>query len=439
MDADGRLWYPYTQMRGLAPPLEIVRGFGAWLEAADGRRYLDAISSWWVTLHGHAEPRIAAAIAAQARQLEQVILAGCTHPAAEALAERLLAVVPAGLQHVFYSDDGSTAVEVALKMAVQCWQQRGQPERSEFIALEHAYHGDTVGAMSVSARSPFTAAFDAWLLPVGRAHTSYCYRCPVGRRRESCSIECLASLERQLEERQGRVAAVIVEPLLQGAGGMIVQPPEFLRGVRRLCDRHQALLIADEVLTGFGRTGSMFACEQAGVSPDILCLSKGLTGGFLPLAATLCRDEVYAPFLSDDRRRTLFHGHSYTGNPLGCAAALASLDIFASEPVFERIAAIAAGHARRLERLRAHPQVGDTRQAGTVAALELRRGAGAESEAYLDAAGPRIQRFALAHGVLLRPLGRVVYVLPPYAISAGELDRIWDVIEASLNELQDAS
>jgi len=428
-----RVWYPYTQMLGLEPPLEIVRGEGAWLYAADGRRYLDAISSWWVTLHGHAEPRIARAIAEQAGRLEQVILAGCTHPAAEELAHRLVARAPAGLTRVFYSDDGSTAVEVALKMAVQYWQQRGFPQRRRIVALEHAYHGDTLGAMAVSARSTFTAAFDAMLFGVGRAHSAYCYRCPVGLKRESCRIECLGSLQRMLEEDGEHIAAVIVEPLLQGAGGMIVHPPEFLRGVRELCDRYGALLIADEVLTGFGRTGTFFACEQAGVAPDLMCLSKGLTAGFLPLAATLCREEVYAAFLDRDRRRTLFHGHSFTGNPLGCAAALASLDLFDDEPVFERIAALAQRQRQRLDRLRTHPRlgamIGDARQAGTIAAIELSDGG---ETGYLAEVGPRIQRFCREQGVLVRPLGTIVYVLPPFCTTPGELDMAWDVIETAL-------
>ncbi len=429
--ADTRVWYPYTQMRGLEPPLEMVRGEGAWLEARDGRRYLDAISSWWVTLHGHAHPRIAAAVARQAAQLEQVILAGCTHPGAERLAERLLAVAPPGLAHVFYSDDGSTAVEVALKMALQSAQQRGEGQRRTIVAMEHAYHGDTLGAMAVSAPSAFTAAFADLLFPAARVPTAYCHRCPVGKQRASCAIDCLAPLERLLEREGEQVAAVIVEPLLQGAGGMIVQPPEFLAGMRKLCDRHGALLIADEVLTGFGRTGTMFACEQAGVTPDILCLSKGLTGGFLPLAATLCTEAVYAAFLAEDRRRTLFHGHSFTGNALGCAAALASLEVFATEPVMARIAAIAATHTRRLARLRGHARVADARQAGTVAALEL-----AEREpGYLAAVGPRLRDHCLRQGVLLRPLGHIVYVLPPYCIQPEELEWVWDVIEAGLESV----
>lgn len=410
----GRIWFPYTQMQGLAAPLEIVRGEGVWLYARDGSRTLDAISSWWVTLHGHAEPRIAEAIARQARTLEQVILADYTHPLAEELADKLVAIAPAGLNHVFYSDDGSTAVEVALKMALQCWQQRGQPQRRRIVALENAYHGDTLAAMSVSEATAFTAPFKEWMFPV-----------------ERISAERPEPLAELLADHGHEIAALIVEPLLQGVGGMRVQTPEFLRSVRQLCTQHQVLLIADEVLTGFGRTGTMFACEQAPIVPDILCLSKGLTGGALPLAATLCTDAVFEAFLSDDRERTLFHGHSYTGNPLGCAAALASLEIFRIEPVMQRIAAIATTHTRALERLRTHPRVAAVRQAGTVAAIELRD----DGRGYLSEAGLHLRRHYEKESVLLRPLGPVVYVLPPYRIQPSELEWVWDVIADSLETL----
>jgi len=427
-DRDRRvLWHPYTQMQGAPPPIAIARAAGATLYDTDGRPYLDAISSWWVTLHGHAHPHIAAAIARQAGELEQVIFAGFTHRPAVELAERLLPLLPGGMERLFFSDNGSTAVEVALKMAVQFWSNRGRPERSGFIALDHAYHGDTLGAMAVSDRSPFTRAFEPLLVPVQRTHTAYCHRCPVGRTRATCAIECLGRLESQLAAHAATTAAVIVEPLLQGAGGMIVQPREFLQGVARLCRAYDVLLIADEVLTGFGRTGTLFACQQADVRPDILCLAKGLTAGFLPMAATACSGAVYAAFLSDDRARTFFHGHSFTANPLGCAAALASLEVFAREPVMERIAALGAQQARRAAALRAHPRVADVRTIGTVAALELHDDGG-----YLAPVGPRLQRFALDRGVLLRPLGAVVYVLPPYCMTAAELDQVWDVLGAGL-------
>jgi adenosylmethionine-8-amino-7-oxononanoate aminotransferase len=422
------IWHPYTHPTLDPAPVPIRRAEGAYLYAEDGQRFIDAISSWWVTLHGHAHPRIAAAIAEQAQKLEQVIYAGFTHDKAEELAARLREALPSSLTHLFFSDDGSTAVEAALKMAVQFWQNRGQPQKRRIIALEHAYHGDTVGAMSVSAESSFTAAFRELLFPVLRAHSAYCFRCPVGKRRDACSIDCAESLEQLLETHSGEVAAVIVEPLLQGAGGMIVHPAEFLQRVREITRRYDVLLIADEVLTSFGRCGRMFACEIAEVEPDLMCLSKGLTGGFLPLGATLATARVFEAFCAPDRHRTFFHGHSYTGNPLACAAAVANLEIFRTEPVFERIAAIEQTHREHLARLKDHPAVGDARMIGTVAALELR----AEDPGYLSALKPRLYDFYLQKGVLLRPLGNVVYILPPYAITRDELQYVYEVIEESL-------
>jgi adenosylmethionine-8-amino-7-oxononanoate aminotransferase len=426
-----RIWHPFTQAALDPPPLPIARGEGAYLIRPDGSRIVDAISSWWVNLHGHAHPRIAAAIAAQAKTLEQVIFAGFTHEPAEELARRLAKWLPPELKHLFFSDDGSTAVEVALKLATQYWSNLGRPEKREIVALEHGYHGDTVGAMSVSDDSPFTEPFRAMRFNVHRVHSAYCYRCPVGLKRESCHIECAASIEKLLAERGEQIAAVIVEPLLQGAGGMIVHPVEFLQKIRALCTRHDVLLIADEVLTGFGRTGKMFASQHAGIAPDLMCLSKGLTGGFLPMALTLCTDRVEAAFRSEDRRHTFFHGHSYTANPLACAAACASLQIFEDEPVFERITTIAGIHAERLAQIRRHPAVGDVRQIGTVAAIELR----ADDAGYLSDLRPRLYKFFLDRGVLLRPLGNVVYVLPPYVISPEELHRVHGVIAEAVQTL----
>src|ERR1700732_3127748 len=368
---DLHLWHPFTHEGADPAPLRIRRGEGVFLETEDGRRILDAISSWWVNLHGHSHPAIAAAIAAQAARLEHVFFAGFSHEPAEELASRLGKIVPAGLRHIFFSDDGSTAVEVALKLAVQFWRNCGQPGKHRIVALENAYHGDTAGAMSVSDDSPFTAAFDSLRIPVLRTHSAYCAHCPVGLTRATCKIDCLNKLERLLSEQGHEIAAVIVEPLLQGAGGVIGHPEEFLSGVRRLTAAHDVLLIADEVLTGFGRTGRMFACERAAVSPDLMCVAKGLTGGFLPLAATFATDRVHDAFVGGDRMRAFFHGHSYTANPIACAAANASLRIFESEPVFERIATIEKVHAARLPAFAAHPAVADVRYIGTVAAIEL--------------------------------------------------------------------
>lgn len=425
-----QIWHPFTQEALEAPPLEVRRAEGVYLYTEDGRQILDGISSWWVNLHGHAHPGVARAIAEQAERMEHVVFAGCTHEPAERLTAELGKVTPRGLSRVFFSDNGSTAVEVALKMALQFWKNRGQP-RFRFIALDHAYHGDTAGAMSVSADSPFTEAFQSMRFDVDHAHSAYCYRCPVGQKRESCGIECLNSIRHILEAHPDETAAVIVEPLLQGAGGMIMHPVEFLQGIRKLTEEHGTLLIADEVLTGFGRTGRMFASEMAGISPDIMCISKGLTGGFLPFAATLATDEVYAPFHAPDRMRTFFHGHSYAGNPLGCAAALASLEVFRNEPVFERIETISRIHAERLPAFLAHPRIGDARALGTVAALELET----DDAGYLSEVRPALYRFFIDHGVLLRPLGNVIYILPPYVITPEELHGIYDVIGNAIDQV----
>jgi adenosylmethionine-8-amino-7-oxononanoate aminotransferase len=432
VDVDAlRIWHPFTRGGRDVELPRIVRGEGAYLFTDDGRRILDAISSWWVNLHGHAHPRIANAIAEQARKLEHVLLAGFVHEPVERLAEELRRVVPAELKNVFFSDDGSTAVEVALKIAIQCWRNVGRPEKNEIAALEHGYHGDTVGAMSVSDNSPFTAAFAGMRFPVHRVHSAYCYRCPVGLKRETCNIECADSLEKLLRERGDKIAALIVEPLLQGASGMIVHPVEFLQRVRKITQQYDVLLIADEVLTGFGRSGAMFACELAGISPDMMCVSKGITGGFLPLGATLVTGKIFEAFGGDDPARTFWHGHSYTGNPIACAAAVSNLEIFRTEPVFERIAGIAAIHAERLPKFSRNAAVGDVRTIGTVAAIELR----AADAGYLSDLRPKLYEYLLKRDILLRPLGNVIYILPPYCIEAEDLHRVYDVIEEAIGSV----
>ena len=417
------VWHPYTQMQTAPPPIPIASAKGVYLYTEDGRRILDGVSSWWVNIHGHSHPKLNEALAAQAREVEHVIFAGFTHGPAVELAERLTEVLPASLTRIFYSDNGSTAVEAALKMARQYWVNRGEPERQTFIALRFAYHGDTVGAMSVSDDSVFTHAFAPFLLRVARAHAPYCYRCPLDLERATCQIDCLGDLERLLREEDGRAAAVIVEPMLQAAGGMIVWPREFLAGVRRLCDRFNTLMIADEVLTGFGRTGRMFACEHGPVDPDILCLSKALTGGYLPLAVTAATDRVYEAFLSDDRAKTFFHGHSYTANPLGCAVGLASLDLFRTDGTLARVQSLEQRLRSGLEPLRGLPNVGDVRVIGGVGIVELV--ADKQSKAaggYLADIGPKLYREFLGRGLLLRPLGNVLYFMPPYVITDSETD-----------------
>jgi adenosylmethionine-8-amino-7-oxononanoate aminotransferase len=410
------VWHPYTQHCDAPPPLFITRATGAYLYDQRGRRIFDAISSWWVTLHGHAHPAIAAAVARQASVLEQVIFAGITHEPAVRLAEALVSLLPDGLSRVFYSDDGSTAVEVALKMALQYWEGRGE-RRTLVAALEHAYHGDTFGAMAVSARGVFTAPFERHLFEVARLPDP-----------SEDAGATLAALDRLLDARGAELAAVMVEPLLLGAGGMRMWDAATLQAIRARTAAARVLLIADEVLTGFGRTGPTFACEGAAVAPDIVCLSKGLTGGFLPLGATVAREEIFAAFSSPDPRRTLFHGHSYTANPIACAAALASIALLDEASTRAR-QAIEATHRVRLARFAAHPRVRKPRVLGTVAALDLDG-----TPDYLHATGRSLGHYALERGVLLRPLGNVVYLLPPYCATADDLGCAYDVIEAFLDE-----
>jgi adenosylmethionine---8-amino-7-oxononanoate aminotransferase len=426
-----QIWHPFTNGALDPAPLMVRQAEGVYLHLADGGKIIDAISSWWVNLHGHANPRITAAIAEQGKKLEHVILAGFTHEAAEELAERLSKWLPGELSHLFFSDDGSTAVEVALKLAIQHFVNLSRPEKTEIVALAHGYHGDTAGAMSVSDESPFTQPFQSMRYAVHRVHSAYCYRCPVGLKRESCHIDCVEQLERLLEGRSERIAAVIVEPLLQGAGGMIVHPVEFLQKVRALCTKHDVLLIADEVLTGFGRTGKMFACDSANVVPDLMCVSKGITGGFLTMGVTLCTDRVHSVFCSENRLHTFYHGHSYTGNALACAAANENLRIFEDEPVFDRIATIAKIHGERLRDLREMYQVADVRQIGAIGAMEFL----ADDAGYLSALRPKLYGFFLERGVLLRPLGNVVYVMPPYVIEPDELHHVYDVIVEAIETL----
>ncbi len=426
------VWHPFTQMLTAPPPLPVERAEGVYLYTVDGRKILDGISSWWVNTHGHSHPRLNRALEGQAAKLQQVIFAGFTHEKAARLAADLVEVTPRGLGHVFYSDDGSTSVEVALKMATQYWQMRGERRRDLFVALEHAFHGDTFGAMAAGGIPAFHEAFRPLLFEVCRAPAPYSYAFDRGVDPQACEAHCRKALEEILRRDAERVAAVIIEPMLQGAGGMIVWPPAYLRAVRQLCDEYGVLLIADEVFTGFGRTGKLFACEHGPVEPDILCVSKALTGGYLPLAATLSTDAVYEAFLSEDRGKTFFHGHSFTGNALSCAVALENLAIFKDEKPLERIAELEELFGHRLERLRAIPGVGEARGIGLLAAVELetREGGG-----YLDDVGPRLADEFLRRDILLRPLGNVLYFLPPYVITDEEAHSVFDAIEEVLAEL----
>ena len=388
----------------------VDRGEGAWLETEHGR-LLDAISSWWVITHGHRHPRIIDAIKAQADQLDQVIFAGFTHQPAEDLARGLIAIAPPGLSHVFYSDSGSTAVEVALKMALGFWKNHGSP-RSRVIALEHAYHGDTVGTMSAGARGVFNAAYEPLLYDVARLPF------PTGR-----GCDTLAALEEAAKD----AAALIVEPLILGSGGMHIYSAELLAKMKNICERHGTLFIADEVMTGFGRTGTLFACEQAGITPDIICLAKGLTGGSLPLAATLCTPQIFDAHYSTDRSRTFFHSSSFTANPIACAAARANLQVWREEPVRERIVGLGEMQEQRLAQFTGDARFQNVRRLGTIAALDLK----VADPGYLAGLGPELTAFFHARGILLRPLGNTIYVMPPYCVTGAELDLVYDAIGAA--------
>ncbi len=406
------VWHPFTQHATEPVPPLIARTEGAYVETADGKRILDAISSWWVITHGHRHPKIVEAIRNATETLDQVIFAGLTHEPAEQLASALVEMAPAGLDWVFYSDSGSTSVEVALKMALGFHRNNGQA-RSRLIVMEHSYHGDTIGTMSVGARGVFNAAYDPLLFEVDTIP----FPAP-GRER--------ATLDRfEALTRDSKAAAFIVEPLVLGAGGMLMYPARVLTELKRIAERSGTLLIADEVMTGWGRTGTTFACEQAGISPDILCTSKGLTGGSMPLAATLATDAIFQAHFSTDRAKTFFHSSSYTANPIACAAALANVALWRDEPVAERVAALSRMQADKLARFRNDERFENLRTTGTIAALDLRVG----KAGYLAEVGPKLRAFFLERGLLVRPLGNVIYVLPPYCVTSGELDRLYDAVD----------
>lgn len=405
------VWHPFHQ-HGLGEAIPLVtHAEGAALFTAEGRRVIDAISSWWVTTHGHCHPRIMAAIRAQSERLDQLIFAGWTHQPAEDLARELVRILPRPLDHVFFSDSGSTSVEVALKMALGFFAHRGQPQR-RILVLEHSYHGDTIGGMSVGARGVFNRAYAPLLFDVETIPF------PVAGD-EQVTLDAL-----EQACARGDAAAFIVEPLLLGAGGMLIYPAHVLAGMRQICAAHGVLFIADEVMTAWGRTGTLLACEQAGVVPDILCLSKGLTGGSLPLAATMATPAIYAAHYSTDRSKQFFHSSSYTANPISCAAANANLAIWRKEPVAERIRLLKQRQADGLANLAAHPRIANPRQLGTVIALDVTTPEGG----YLSTLGPALKNAFAARDVLLRPLGNTIYVMPPYCIDQADLDAVYTAI-----------
>ncbi|HBX56425.1 adenosylmethionine--8-amino-7-oxononanoate transaminase [Pseudomonas sp. UBA2684] len=431
------LWHPCTQMKDheQLPLVPIKRGEGVWLEDFDGKRYLDAVSSWWVNVFGHANPRINQRIKDQVDQLEHVILAGFSHAPVIELSERLVKLTPAGLDRVFYADNGSSCIEVALKMSFHYWLNVGQPEKKRFVTLSNSYHGETVAAMSVGDVALFTDTYKALLLDTLKVPSPDCYFRPEGVSWEAHSRTMFAHMEQTLAEHAHEVAAVIVEPLIQGAGGMRMYHPIYLTLLREACDRYGVHLILDEIAVGFGRSGTMFACEQAGITPDFLCLSKALTGGYLPLAACLTTNQVYQAFYAEyDSLRAFLHSHSYTGNPLACAAALATLDIFEQDNVIEANKALAARMASATAHLVEHPHVAEVRQTGMALAIEMVQDKASKTAyPWQERRGLKVYQHALERGALLRPLGSVVYFLPPYVISPEQIDFLAEVASEGID------
>lgn len=437
------IWHPFTQMREweTSEPPVIVRGEGCWLIDSEGNRLLDGVGSLWTNVHGHAVPEINAAIKDQLDRIEHSTLLGLTNDKAALLAKRLADLAPTGLTRVFYSDNGSTAVEIGIKMAFQYWQHRGRPEKQRFISFKNAYHGDTLGAVSVGGIDTFHAVFRPLLFRTIQAPSPYCYRCEIcaDSDHSRCNSQCLKELERIMEAHAGETAGLVIEPLVQGAGGMIVQPPGFLKRVRELCSRYEILMVADEVAVGFGRTGTMFACQREAVTPDIMALSKGITGGYLPLAATLATEEVYSAFLGEySELKTFFHGHTFTGNPLGCAAALASLGLFESTQLLDSLPQKIAYLGSRLTELSHRPHVGDVRQSGMIGGIELVRVKDSrEPYAWEERVGVQVCLEARKHGLFLRPLGNTIVVFPPLVISLDELAYLMNGIEQSIRSVCD--
>jgi adenosylmethionine---8-amino-7-oxononanoate aminotransferase len=435
------VWHPFTPMQTYAAetPLIIQRAEGCLLIDLDGRRYIDGVSSLWCNVHGHQIPELDAAVRQQLDRVAHSTLLGLSNVPAIKLARKLVELAPPGLTHVFFSDDGATAVEVALKIAFQYWQQRPdpRPRKTKYLALGAAYHGDTLGDVSVGGVEHFHAMFAPLLFSPLRAPSPYCYRCPLGLERSHCRIDCVEVLADLVRTHHEELAAVIVEPLVQGAGGMIVAPEGFLRRVREVTADHGVLLIADEVAVGFGKTGTLFACEQERVSPDFLCVAKGLTGGYLPLAATLTTDEIYRAFLGrPEEGKTLYHGHTYTGNPLGAAVALANLELIEQRDLIAAVRAKSELLRRHLDRIAALPCVGDVRQKGLMVGIELvaDRATKQPYPGHLRM-GHAVCRRARAHGAIIRPLGDVIVIMPPLAIEPELLERLGEIAYHSICEV----
>ena len=424
------VWHPYTQMKDCLdlPPILIDRAKGMKLYDDKGRFYYDTISSWWCNVHGHNHPAIKRAIKRQLDSLEHVLFAGFTHRGAILLAEKLIAVTPKTLTKVFFTDNGSTAVETALKLSFQYWQNRGEKRKRRFASLDYGYHGDTIGAMSVGGVDLFNEVFSPLFFDSYKVPSPYCYRCPVKKERSACGIDCIRPLKALLKKRHKEIAALILEPIVMAAGGMIVYPAEYLKKAASLAREYDVHLILDEVATGFGRTGRMFACEHAGVEPDFMCLSKGLTSGFLPMAATLTTEEIYRAFCADyAKKKTFYHGHTYAANPVACAAALASIRIFEEEKTLDRVKEVMPVFHRGLERFRGFPIVGDIRYIGMIGCMELVKNRRTGKEFGLDERiGLEIYKEGLKKNLILRPLGNITYFFLPLCVKRKEVSCVME-------------
>jgi len=433
------IWHPCSQMKDYEdfPPIVIERGKGAYLYDIDGKSYLDAVSSWWVNLFGHSNERINRAISRQLEKLEHVIFANFSHKAAIELAQEIIRITPQGLSKVFFADNGSSAVEAALKLSFHYHQQTGHPRKTRFAAITDAYHGETLGALSVGDLDLYSKIYQPLLLNTFKATGPDCYRCPYGKCRENCAAECFESLEKIVLKHHEEICGIIIEPLVQCAAGMKIYPSRYLQKLRKLCADYNIHFIADEIAVGFGRTGKMFACEHAGVSPDIMCLSKGITGGYLPLSQVVVTDEIYQAFYADYKELKAFmHSHSYTGNALACAAACESLTIFKDEDVLAKNEIKAKMITDKVKRLAdAHPHVGEYRHLGMIGALELVEDKSTKKPFdWQQRVGYKIYRIALEKGVLLRPLGNVIYFMPPYVVEEEDIDLMVRVAFESINK-----
>lgn len=434
------IWHPTSQMKDYEtlPPIVVERGKGVWLYDVHGKKYMDIISSWWCNLLGHANEEINSAVKEQIDRLEHVIFANFSHEPAIKLAESLLRIIPKGLKKFHFNDNGSATIEAALKMAFQYQLQTGHSERKKFMCLSEGYHGETIGALSVGSLDLYAKMYRPMMMENFQIDAPDCYRCPYGQSRESCSCECFEKAEKVFSEHAKETAAVIVEPLLQGSAGMRIYPPLYLKKLRKICDKTGVLLIADEIATGFGRTGRMFASDHAGITPDLMTLSKGLTGGYLPMAITCVTDEIYDAFYADyNDGKAFVHGHTYSGNPLACAAALAVQKILRTQPIFENAAVNAKWLTKRMtDELLPHKNVGEIRHIGLIHAFELV----ADKETKLPLppearTGYQVYKRALEHGLLLRPLGDVLYFNPPLNITQSELDTALSIAKTALLEV----